>query len=347
MQTIFLRFKSGVLILFFLFASQHLTSQDNCSSTLEKAEILFEQGIIEDIPGLLAACIRNGLTTEEKKRAQKLVILSYLFDNKAQQAENAMESFLRSNPEYKIQPGDPAEFTSLFSSFRTFPYLSLGAFLGGNLTSASMLEPYGPYNHNIDNGQFSILPEMQIGAAAYIFLSNRLELNIETIYSRNSFSYTNLQYGFAEVYKKETHQRLEFPVLLSYDLNNNKLNPYFRIGASYGFILSAHSTYKRTNLNELSEALNILESSNMDISNSRTSGTFNAIMGAGIKYKIARGFVIFDMKYSYGLSNLVNPENRWDQETVFRYYHADGDFMTDNLSFSIGYRYSFYKSTKL
>lgn len=347
MHTFPLTIKAGLLTLLLLFTSPHLKSQTACSLVLENAEKLFEQGIIEEIPSLLSECIKSGLNYAERERAQKLIILSYLFDNRIQQAENAMMEFLRTNPEYSIQSGDPAEFTSLFSRFRTFPYLSLGAFLGGNLTSATILTSYGPFDHNTDEGHYSPLPEMQIGAAAYIFLTNRLEIILEGIYSRNSFSYTNVQYGFAEIYRNETHQRIEIPLSISYDLPGERWHPYFRIGASYGLILTAHTNYRRSHLDNGSVTSSPLQSSNLDIIDRRNTSTLNGIMGAGIKYQINRGFLFFDLRYSYGLSQLVSTENRWDQEIVFRYYYADGDFVTDNLSFSLGYRYSFYKSRKI
>jgi hypothetical protein len=339
--------KAVLLALFLLFTSSSLKSQTDCSLVLENAEKLFEQGIIEEIPSLLSDCIKSGLNSAERERAQKLIILSYLFDNRIQQAENAMVEFLRINPEYSIQSGDPAEFTSLFSRFRTFPYLSLGAFLGGNLTSATILTSYGPFDHNTGEGHYSPLPEMQIGAAAFVFLTNRLELILESIYTRNSFSYTNLQYGFAEIYRNETHQKIEIPLSISYDLPGERWHPYFRIGASYGLILTAHTSYRRSHMNNGPGSLSPLQSSNLNIRDRRNTSTLNGIMGAGIKYQITRGFIFFDLRYSYGLSQLVTAENRWDQETVFRYYYADGDFVTDNLSFSLGYRYSFYKSRKL
>jgi hypothetical protein len=339
--------KAVLLALFLLFTSSSLKSQTDCSLVLENAEKLFEQGIIEEIPSLLSDCIKSGLNSAERERAQKLIILSYLFDNRIQQAENAMVEFLRINPEYRIQSGDPAEFTSLFSRFRTFPYLSLGAFLGGNLTSATILTSYGPFDHNTGEGHYSPLPEMQIGAAAFVFLTNRLELILESIYTRNSFSYTNLQYGFAEIYRNETHQKIEIPLSISYDLPGERWHPYFRIGASYGLILTAQTSYRRSHMNNGPGSLTPLQSSNLNIRDRRNTSTLNGIMGAGIKYQITRGFIFFDLRYSYGLSQLVTAENRWDQETVFRYYYADGDFVTDNLSFSLGYRYSFYKSRKL
>jgi hypothetical protein len=319
-----------------------LISQDNCSSRLERAEILFEKGIIEEIPGLLADCIRSGFTSEEKDRAHKLIILAYVFDNKIPQAENAMGRFLRENPEYQIQPRDPAEFVSLYSNFRTRPSFTLGAFLGGNLTSTTMLTNYGPYNSATDESYFSLLPETQLGLGVSAFLAGKLELNLDGIYSRNSFIH-NVHYSFAEVYKRETHQILEFPVSLTYDLPGGRIIPYLRAGISYGLILNAQTNYRLKYLDGNSD---IIESEMINISQGRSSGTFRALIGTGAKFKIPRGHIFFDMRYYYGLTELVIPESRWDQESTFRYYYTEGDFITDNLSFSIGYRYLFYRISK-
>ena len=296
---------------------------------------------------MLSACLERGFSPAEKMRAQKLLILAYLFDNKTREAEDVMVRFLRDNPEYEIQPDDPAEFTLLLSGFRTVPFLSVGTFLGGNLSSASLLEQYGPYNPNQDEGQFTITPpEFQIGAAINILLSRRLELNLESIYTINSFSFSNRQYGFADIYKKETHEKLEFPVSLSFDLSVNRWRPYLRIGGSYGMLMSAYNDYKRSYSNTGDALYSSVESLEVDISEQRNSDFINAILGVGIKYKIPRGHLYFDLRYFYGLSDLVNPEDRWSQDSVFSFYTADNDFHLDYLTFSIGYRYSFYTTKR-
>jgi len=348
MDTTYSVFKLTFSILLILLTFQNIKAQDECITTLEKAELLFEQGIIEEIPALLNDCLNEGFAPEEKIRAQKLIILSYLFDNNVPQAENVMLRFLGDNPEYQTRQDDPAEFTTLFSSFRTYPFLSAGAFIGGNLSSATLLEQYGPFNPNIDEGNYSIaFPEFQVGAAANIYLTSKLELNIESIYTRNSFEYTNIQYGFAEVFKKETIQKLEFPVSLTYDLPGDKWIPYVRMGSSYGIVLGVNANYEREYVNTGQEVIPPIESGIIDLKDRRGTGVFSAVLGGGVKLKIPKGYMYLDLRYSYGLSRQVNPETRWDQETTFLFYQADGDFQLDYLSFSIGYRYSFFKSTKL
>ncbi len=344
----FSNFKLIVITLFIAFPFLEIKSQDDCNLILEKAEALFDQGVIEDIPELLSECIIKGFSSEQNIRAKKLIILAYLFDNNTQEAENSMISFLKDYPEYQIQSSDPAEFTRLFASFKTFPFISVGAFIGGNISSAILKEQYGTYNLNSGEGDFAIAsPEFQIGAGANFFLTDRLELNVSGIYARNTFLYSNLQYDFAEIFTKETHQRLEFPVTATFDLTENKWQPYVSMGISYGIIINASSHYKRSYVNTGSSTLKPREMRYVDISDRRNSSSINGVFGGGVKNKVPGGYLFFDLKYFYGLSQLVNPDNRWDQETAFTFYHADGDFHLNYFTFSIGYRYSFYKSIKL
>lgn len=348
MKTIFTQVKIVVLFILLQYPLTQVLSQNNCGDALERAETLFDQGVIEEIPALLEACIRDGFSREEKVRAQKLVILSYLFDNRMYDAEGKMVSFLRANPEYQLEPGDPSEFASLFSSYRTFPFLSLGIFTGGNISSATMLEQFGPYSPTTDEVSYSIThPEYQIGISFNIFLSNSFELNLETVYAKTSFSYSNLQYGFIETYRKESHSRLEFPVSFTFDFPGKKLKPYLRLGASYGLILNAYGDYKRSNINSSDEMSGTVESLGIDISDRRNPDVIAAMVGTGLKYKIPRGHLFLDLRYHYGLTELVKPETRWDPEIVFPFYQADEDFQIDYLTFSFGFRYSFFKSKKL
>lgn len=338
------------ILIIIVFASLHFLpahSQVNCTQILEEAEKLFDQGLIEDIPELLSGCLQRGFTPEEKMRARKLLILVYIFDNKPREAEDVMRRFLRENPEYEIQPDDPAEFTLLFSGFRTTPFMSIGAFLGSNFASATMLEPYGPYSTNLYEGRYGIAdPGFQAGAAVNILLAGRLELNLEGIYTINSFSYSNLQYGFADVYKKETHNRLEFPVSLSYTFGSGRWTPYVRIGGSYGLLMNAFSDYKRSYTDTEYLLFSPIEELQINITERRNYNFLNAIAGAGIKYKIPRGHFYLDLRVFYGLSDLVIPEDRWSQDAVFTFYIADSDFHLDYLTFSIGYRYLFYRTTR-
>ncbi len=346
----FINKKTAILSLVFLGLqfSSFVKAQENCTSILEEAEELFDQGIIEDIPDILDDCLKNGFSPQEKIRAQKLIILSYLFDNRVNDAERVMLNFLRKNPEYKVKPTDAAEFAALLSNFRTIPVISAGVFIGGNLSFPGMIGQYGPYNTNTETGAYLSLPaDFQLGAGLNIFLSNSLELNLEGIFIRNSFTWSNLQYGFAQINKIETHQRFEFPLSLSIDLGGKRIRPYLRLGGSYGILMSAVNNYKREFVNTGSAYFSPLQAYNIDITNRRKDYSISVTGGGGIKYKIPRGHFYLDIRYFYSMTDLVIPDNRWEDELIFTYYTADNDFMLDYLAFSAGLRYSFYKPKKL
>ncbi len=345
MHKLFFRSKSGLLLVFLLLGFHNLKSQEDCSRILEEAEILFEQGVIEDIPMLLSGCLDYGFSRSENERARKLIILAYLFDNNMPQAENHMKLFIRNNPEYTIKADDPAEFTQLFSSFTIMPAFSFGLLIGGSLTSAVMAEPFGLYNPGVDQGHFEASgPDIQIGATASWFMGNRMELNLEGVFTRNTFTYSNSQFGLAEFLKKETLERIEFPVSLSYDLPGTRWEPYFRAGVSFGIITGARAKYQHSHLNSDNGNPDPLITRETNIRDMRNTRIITGILGGGIKFKIPRGQIYMDLRYWYGFSQLSSGVNRWDQETVFRFYHADGNFHIDHLSFSFGYRYLLYKS---
>ena len=69
----------------------HLTpafSQSECVFSLQRAERLYQQGNIEEIPGLLINCIEKGFTRDERLTAYKLLIQSYLYDDQLELADH-------------------------------------------------------------------------------------------------------------------------------------------------------------------------------------------------------------------------------------------------------------------
>ena len=79
---------------------------------------------------------------------------------------------------------------------------------------------------------------------------------------------------------------------------------------------------------------------------------------AGLKKKIGLNYLFAEIRYSFGLSNIVSvknlyADNRSDQkyidslDPVFRYGHVDDYIRIDNVSFSIGFIHPIYKPRKI
>jgi Neuraminidase (sialidase) len=70
------------------------------------------------------------------------------------------------------------------------------------------------------------------------------------------------------------------------------------------------------------------------------------IASAGIKVKdvIGRGYIFFNIRYSYGLNNIVNSKNRYSNPVLmYNYLYIDNNYKINSFQYSIGYSYPLYK----
>ena len=102
-----------------------MSQESDCLKTLKDAKDHYEQGLIDEIPNMLAGCMESGFTRAQKIEAYKLIILAYLFDDDQYEAEKTMDEFLRKFPEYEVMPSDPVEFVYLLESYKTASVYSI------------------------------------------------------------------------------------------------------------------------------------------------------------------------------------------------------------------------------
>jgi hypothetical protein len=109
---------------------------------------------------------------------------------------------------------------------------------------------------------------------------------------------------------------IDIPVLVRYSIpTETKLIPYFLAGPSFGILMSA--TY---------EVLNVEE----DIKDDLKSIDYCLVLGAGADYAIGEGRLIFDVRYSFGLTTIVDESD------------DEGDEVKNTgIIFMVGYGYSF------
>lgn len=318
-----------------------LSGQEDCSSKLIEAQRLYRQGLIEDIPQLLKPCIESGFTRAQRNEAYKILILAYLFDGDQYNAENTMIDFLKKNPEYEVMPNDPVEFISLFETFRTLSVFSFGLKFGPNATNPRIIEPYvqGDDNHtetrNITGAGY------HAGLSVNRYLARRMFLNLGINIIHNSYKFVEEQTltvddaedpTIIETSLKESLDRYEIPLSVGYEFEHKNFNSYLRAGASISKIIRVSGTPEK----EV-----ILAEENM--TDSREDILYMWHVGAGMKYKIPRGYLVLDIRYHYGINNIVIPEMRYKNELLG---HIDDDFSLYSFSFSFGYYFSFYQPSK-
>ena len=337
-----------LMVLLFVFYPLSSKAQDDCSKTLQEARNLYDMGMIDEIPKMLAPCMEEGFTRSQRIEAYKLLILAYLFDDDQFDAEKTMFEFLKKFPEYQIMPNDPVEFIHLFESYRTTSEFSVGITAGFNLTNPRIIEPYSM--HDMSNTELSNATGAgyQIGLGAGRYLGKRLMLNMDLQFAHHQYSFTDSslvtdQYGdYTEsVTFKEQLNKIALPVTATYEINKGKLLGYVRAGASVNYILSASGTpSSKSNTQPFN-------GESIDIRDYRNSFYFNAVLGLGVHYKIPRGFLSAGLRYNIGINSIVRSDKRFENAyLVSLFEHLDDKFTLNAFAFSVGYHFSFYNPKK-
>ncbi len=338
------------LILAFLFISlisiESNAQQNNCAFKLEEAESLYEAGIFDSIPSMLRPCIDNGFENEELSRAYKLLILIYLFEDYQEMAELTMNKFLKKFPEYELKANDPVEFAYLHKSYKTIPIYSIGLIGGVNYSFVRVIEPYSLDNTGESSGEYSAAGVgYQVGLQIKRYINEKIELNVDGIYTVNKFNYTAKQLDSKIVYD-ESQTLLSFPITGTYGFKFKNLDPYLRLGFSIDYRTKATASIERS-FEGGAVIREDLTGPELDIIDDRSKINFSAVIGGGIKYKTKRGYFMLDLRYNLGFLNNVNKDNRYaNDEKIWYYNYVDDDFTLNNLYISLGYVYSFYKTVQ-
>lgn len=330
---------------FHLFINEGVSfAQEDCATKIQEARKLYDQGMIEEIPKMLAACMEEGFTRVQKTEAYKLIILSYLFDDNQFEAEKTMLEFLKKFPEYEVSPNDPIEFVYLFESYRTTSVFSFGITAGFNLTDPRIIEPFSTFDLSQAELKNSMKPGFQVGLGIGRYISKNMVLNIEFNFTSNQYKFTDeihqpLIDGLSSVSYTEKIFKIEIPVYVAYEFNIQKVNCYVSLGASAAKITGATGESTR----KFHENMQSLSGESTDVSAFRTNMLYSGLAGAGIRYKVPRGVITLGLRANFGINNIVTSDNK---EFIDKFYYRDDDFSLNTYALTAGYYFSFYKPKK-
>lgn len=322
-------------------------AQDDCASKIQEARRYYDQGMIDEIPNMLAPCMSEGFTRTQKIEAYKLIIMSYLFDENQFEAERTMLDFLKKYPEYEIMPNDPVEFVYLFESYRTASIFSFGLIGGVNLTDPRIIEPYSTFDLREATLKNTIKPGFQIGLGIEKYLSRKVLINLEVYFALDQYKFSDeisneQTNNISFVTFREKLTSVEFPLTFSYEFTIKKTRFIVRAGASVAGITGVTGEPTR----KFSEDVQALTGSSMDISKYRRQMLYSGIIGAGVRYKVPRGILSLDLRAKMGLNSIVTDPQNQDATLENRFYYRDDDFSLNQLSLSAGYYFSFYSPRK-
>ncbi len=355
------RFVRTVVTVLFLLFPPVISAQEavptgetsTCAENLKSAQDLFNRGQVEQVPDILHDCMKSGFTREEELSAYKLLIQSFLFEDKLEQADSTMLEFLHKNPEYVLSPTDHSSFVYLYNKFSVKPLIQLSVHLGTNLPFVTfvdhktVLSPEGKIDYS--SGALNLYTSLE----AKYKITKKLEVNLEAGYSQVRFTRVEenlnpLDTLFGKTYYTETQSRIEIPLTLTYDLKSfGKFTPYLRLGAGSAITMSSNATAEQKSVALLGGGP---PHSGKEVSRTKSRIKTDVFVqaGGGIKFKTRGGYINAEIRMNAGSINQtvrgMAPEI--EEDLVHTYYYVDDDFNLNTFNFSIGYTQIFYKASK-
>ena len=342
------KFQHILLLLLILFGSISVSyGQNVCSQTLKKAQKLYDQGQLNDVPALLESCIKDGFTRNEALQAWRLKSLVYIFQDEDSLADYAITQLLKIDPEYQYNKAvDPAEFVKLYNRNKSIPWISLGILAGVNYAQPFVSHPYGFGNTSNSPGQYSQKIDssfgFQAGISSDIRIFKGLNANVSFMFIQNTTNYRTTINDYTVSKLQETQNILDLPILVKYNFLQTRFTPYIQAGASGSFLINSSGKANRVNGSVQETGPDI------DMSNLRNRLRYNFILGGGLKYKFGYNYILLDVRYYIGMVNQADPTKRYtNTDLTYKYGYADSDFRLNNLSISLGFYRSFYTTKRI
>lgn len=330
------------------------TANAQCLENLRRARTVYDEGRLHEIYDVLKNCLKgNDLNKEEKTEAYRLIILSYIFQDQPDLADQAMLDLLKANPLFETDNDtDPNELINLYRTFRTDPIYRIGLKGGGNYSLVNVINTYGTSPSGESNGVFN--SSFSIGGALFIerdFFLNKIALRAEVSYSiyktnfvGDYFKYEiNSETTFIHRDDIETQNWIGFNFLGRYEfLKNSKIRPYAIVGPSFQSLLSSFSANNTNNDESESASGTPLDFKDTDI---REKINLSAIVGAGVLIPLGTFSIIAEANYQYGFLDITNKHNA--SELTWKYGAGMSDISISTINFNIGVMFNKYSPKKL
>ncbi len=337
-----------------------------CTQSLDEARTAFDEGRIHEIPGFLEDCLgRNenagGFTDVEKTEALRLLILTHIYLEEPEDADSRMLELLKHEHEFQVNDAiDPTEFILLYNSFRTKPIFSVGFRLGATGVLVNPTAANGTFNLNSDErGKYGLKAGFpQVGMAFEFKLNHQFTLTPELLYSLQSFDKTSIlpRDGNSNITSEltivEEQTWLTLPVGVQFfpfgefgdDLTPG-IRPFIQLGASVGYLLDAKTSPDESILN-IDQRQNP-QLPTIDLTPDREQINYSAFAGIGAKVKVGEGFALAQLRFHYGIPDMVKEGSFYNNPTVWELQNANDQFKQNLVTFSLGYVLHIYSPKKL
>lgn len=369
------------LLVFILIPLFGLSAKAQTADCLREAQTQYDQGLLIDIPATLQTCLedRNGITIrEERIQAYKLLTNVYIYLDDIKSARQNIIKLLKVDPEHEPEEDDPAEFKYLYYKYSSDPIFAAVVNVGSVFSSVRVQEAYllGDINQSTVNyttkpsivagagAEYRFHPNFQVGAGlrfaqkSYNYLGSLVTLGQSIDLETTPTATTN----FNEISFTETQTTLDIPVYFKANYKPGQFVPYAYAGFEINYML-------RSEMIDLARTSELVASDNSapiaifepgvrvnDVAVAkeeqlREQINVSLLGGLGLKYRVNRiDFLFVDFAYSYGLTNFVNQEARYENfrpELQNEFLYVDSDLKMSSVLLTFGYVKSFYRTKNL
>lgn len=332
----------------------------DCLTTLSHAESEFAAGRFFGIPAMLDDCLKgNRFSNEEKVRVYMLLTQVYLLTDNHTAADDAYLRLLNANPEFVPSDLDPIDVIYLSKKFTSRPIFTPHLKAGGNVSSQAVIYAQNvvttPDSTRIRN---RALPGWSVGGGVEWNITDNVGIGIEGFLSQKRFR-TDIDHLFDhdDGVTVERQLWIDIPLYLRYQWHQGKIRPFAYAGGAVNLLLMAQveeSYNDRTerpgddNMNGTDDDIDLVSPTSAvprNITYKRNFFNRALVFGGGAKIKIGKDFIVVDVKYMPGLSNVTNvkynnyaSKDRTELDPSMTQFASIGDvFRVNNVSFSVGY----------
>lgn len=335
----------GGLLLTCILHAGIFAQSNSCEEQLNAAAAEFDAGRFYGIPAMLKPCIDKGFTREQRQRAFLLLTQAYLLLDDPIGADNSYLEVLRANPEFLADPArDQIDVVYLSKRFTAAPVFSWSGKFGGNFAPVRVISTINSSGEQGVKNDYNLRIGFQVGGGLDWHISEQLAVTAELNYAFTSYKKEQVKFNddLEEFIDKQNW--LSVPLGVKYTFRTREqLRPYAIAGYAFNILFSDHgqiNIYKR----DVGEGSLDESSPDMSFYQYRRKLNTSFFIGAGVKHKVDLNFLFAEMRYNFGLTNLVtNPYG----QPAFEYGHVDDYFRLDNFSISVGYIRPIYKARKV
>jgi len=229
----------------------------------------------------------------------------------------------------------------------------LGFKAGANLSNPVPEKRYAvvtPTNYSLESMEKQYDHFNKAGMQATLevtFAFKNISISAQPTYRSSKFTYSS-DMDWRNSANDEEHLSLHFdqeqqidyadlPLLAKYEVAGFKLRPYVQFGIFYSLLLNASKSVAVSGTDYASGGTNNFENEPVIVgAKDLFTNYWGLLGGAGVNYNLGNVRLVLDVSYRQGMSNIVNVDNRFNNDRLSGVGEAQDDLRLHNLVFSAG-----------